>query len=247
MIRNLLNGITDYIEAFNLISKLKLWKFLVLIGFISVVLGIALFYGIYILFERSQTTIESIYPFGMGKEYIGFIFKYLGLLLVLIISLLFYKYLVFIIFVPFLGPLSEKIEEHLTGKPAGYSFLNFKRFVVDIFRGVKISIRLIYKEMIWLIVLFFIGFIPIFTPFIPIFTFIIQSFYAGYGNFDWALERYYNVGERIDFISQNKALTLGNGIGFNFIISIPLIGFFLAPALSVAAATITVIRQLHKS
>lgn len=247
MIRNLLNGITDYIEAFNLISKLKLWKFLVLIGFISVVLGIALFYGIYILFERSHTTIESIYPFSMGKEYIGFIFKYLGLLLVLIISLLFYKYLVFIIFVPFLGPLSEKIEEHLTGKPAGYSFLNFKRFVVDIFRGVKISIRLIYKEMIWLIALFFIGLIPIFTPFIPIFTFIIQSFYAGYGNFDWALERYYNVDERIDFISQNKALTLGNGIGFNFIISIPLIGFFLAPALSVAAATITVIRQLHKS
>jgi CysZ protein len=246
MIRNLSKGILDYLEAFSLISKLKLWNFLIFVGIISMMLGIALFYGTYLLFEKSQTSIESIYPFGMGKEYIGLIFKYLGLFLVLIIGFLFYKYLVFIIFIPFLGPLSEKIEEHLTGKLAGYSFLNFKRFVVDIFRGFKISIRLIYKEMIWLIILFFIGLIPIFTPFIPIFVFIIQSFYAGYGNFDWALERYYNVDDRIEFIGKNKSLALGNGLAFNFIISIPLIGFFLAPALSVAAATISVISQLQK-
>ncbi len=244
MIRNLAKGITDYIEACSLISKLKLWKFLIFVGIISVVLGVALFYLTYLIFDKSQPSIENIYPFDFGKESIGFIFKYLGLFLVLIIGFLFYKYLVFIIFVPFLGPLSEKIEEHLTGKPAGYSFLNFRRLFVDIIRGIKISIRLIYKEMIWLIILFFVGLIPIFTPFIPVFAFIIQSFYAGYGNLDWALERFYNVSERIDFIDRNKMLTLGNGIAFNFIISIPVIGFFLAPALSVAAATISVVEKL---
>ncbi len=247
MIRGLASGITDYIEAFSLISKLKLWKFLIFVGIISVILGIAMFYGTYLLFDKSQSSIESIYPFEWGKESIGLVFKYLGLFIVLIIGFLFYKYLVFIIFVPFLGPLSEKIEEYLTGKPTGYSFLNFKRLLVDIIRGLRISIRLIYKELIWLIVLFFIGLIPIFTPFIPIFVFIIQSFYAGYGNLDWALERYYNVGERIDFIGQNKALTLGNGLAFNFIISIPVIGFFLAPALSVAAATISVVEMKEKN
>lgn len=246
MISDLTKGITDYLQAFELINKLRLWKFVLIVGFMSTILGFGLFYSGYFLLDTFSSSLQELYPFDWGKEHIASVIKYLGLAILFLTGIFFYKYLIFILFVPFLGYLSEKIEEDLTGRPAGYSFLNVLRLLKDIFRGLRISIRLIYKEMIWLILLFLLGLFPLFTPLIPIFAFIIQSFYAGYGNFDWALERFYNVRGRISFVSRNRSLTLGNGIAFMALLSIPLIGFFLAPVLSVGAATISVIDRLKK-
>lgn len=246
MLTDLLKGISDYLKAFELINKLRLWKYVFIVGVLSILLGIGLLYSSYFLLDTFSASLERLYPFEWGKEYLAIAIKYLGLAILFLTGIFFYKYLIFIIFVPFLGPLSEKIEEHLTGRKAGYSFLNVTRLIKDIFRGLRISMRLIYKEMLWLILLFFLGLFPPFTPFIPFLAFIIQSFYAGYGNFDWALERFYNVRGRISFVSQNRSLTLGNGISFMILLSIPIVGFFLAPVLSVGAATVSVIEKLKK-
>lgn len=246
MIRNIVKGIADYSKALDLINKLKLWRYVFVVGLISVVLGVGLIYFGYSILDGFIPKLQSLYPFEWGKDHIDSIIKYLGIFILILFGMLFYKYMVFILFVPFLGPLSEKIEEHLTGHKAGYSFLNFGRLLKDIFRGIIISIRLIFKELFWMILLFFLGIIPIFSPFVPVIAFFIQSFYAGYGNFDWALERFYSVRGRISFVQQNKSLTLGNGIPFMILLSIPILGFFLAPVLSVGAATISVIEKLQE-
>lgn len=245
MINNIIKGFSDYSRALKLINELKLWKYVFIVGLISIVAGIALMYGGYVMIDRITPVLQNLYPFEWGKEYAADVFKFSGLLIMILIGFILYKYIVFILFVPFLGPLSEKIEEYLTGRKAGYSFYNIPRLIKDIIRGIMISIRLIYKEIFWMIILFIVGFIPILSPFIPFAAFLIQSFYAGYGNFDWALERFYGVKGRIGFVSQNRSLTLGNGIAFMLLLSIPVIGFFLAPVLSVGAATISVIERLE--
>lgn len=246
MIKSVTKGINDYIRAFKLMNRLKLWKYVIFTGILSLIFGGALIFLSIAMIDIFSASIISIYPFEWGKEYIISIAKFISGISTAVLGLMLYKYIVFILFVPFLGPISEKIEEHLTGEKAGYSFLNIKRLVKDVLRGLGISIRLIYKELVWVIILFILSFFPIFSPFIPILAFIIEAFYAGYGNFDWALERYYNVPGRVSFIRNNKGLTLGNGIPFMLLLSIPVIGFFLAPALSVAAATVSVIEKIKE-
>ncbi len=245
MIKDIVKGINDYFRAFSLMSKLKLWKYIVLTGILSLVFGGLLIFFSIALINIFSSSITDIYPFDFGKEYIISFAKFISGISTVILALMLYKYIVFIIFVPFLGPISEKIEEHLTGEKAGYSIFNITRLIKDVLRGLGISIRLVYKELLWIIILFILSFIPLLSPFIPLVAFIIEAFYGGYGNFDWALERYYNVRERVNFIRYNKGLTLGNGIPFTLMLSIPVIGFFLAPALSVAAATISVVERIN--
>ena len=247
MLIDLTKGISDYLKGFELINRLRLWKYVFFVGLISIIFGIGILFFGYYLMGNLSSYIQELYPFEWGKVHIAAIIKYLGVALLFMIGIFFYKYLVFILFVPFLGPISEKIEEHLTGRKAGYSFFNFSRLSKDISRGIRISLRLIYKEMLWLILLLLLGLFPLFSPFVPVFAFLIQAFYAGYANFDWALERFYNVRDRIGFVSQNRSLTLGNGIAFMVLLCIPVLGFFLAPVLSVGAATISVIERLQSN
>ncbi len=244
MINDIFKGIKDYFWAFGLMSKLKLWKFVVLTGVLSIFFGGALIFFSISMVEIFSSTIIKLYPFEWGSEYVIGIAKFISGAGVVAMGILIYKYIVFILFIPFLGPISERIEEHLTGKKVGYSALNFPRLIKDVLRGIRISLRLIFKELKWIIVLFILGFFPIITPFIPIIAFIVEAFYGGYGNFDWALERYYNVKGRINFVRNNKGLTLGNGIPFTLLLMVPVLGFFLAPALSVAAATISVVERV---
>jgi CysZ protein len=246
MIKDIVKGINDYFRAFSLMGKLKLWKYVVLTGLLSLIFGGLLIFLSIAMINIFSSTIIGIYPFDFGKDYVISIAKFISGISTAILGLMLYKYIVFIIFVPFLGPISEKIEEHLTGVKSGYSVFNIPRLIKDVLRGLRISIRLVYKELIWVILLFILSFFPLFSPFVPIVAFIVEAFYGGYGNFDWALERYYNVKERVAFIRYNKGLTLGNGIPFTLMLSIPVIGFFLAPALSVAAATISVVERIKR-
>ena len=246
MINDIFKGIKDYFRAFGLMSKLKLWKFVFLTGILSIIFGGGLIFLSISMIDLFSTSIIHLYPFEWGSEYVIGFAKFISGASVLALGLFIYKYIVFIIFVPFLGPISERIEEHLTGRKAGYSALNFPRLLKDMLRGMRISLRLVFKELKWMIVLFILGFFPVFTAFIPVIAFLVESFYGGYGNFDWALERYYDVRERINFVRDNKGLTLGNGIPFTLLLMIPVIGFFLAPALSVAAATISVVERIDE-
>jgi len=245
MLNDVIKGIKDYFRAFALMNKLKLWKYVFFTGILSILFGGGLVLGMMGMIQAFAGTIKALYPFEAGKEYIVTIAQFISAAATIVLGLMIYKYIVFIVFVPFLGPMSEKVEEYLTGRKTGYPAWNLVRLAKDVWRGLLISLRLLYKELIWLVVLFILGFIPLISPFVPALAFLVDAFYGGYGNFDWALERYYNVRQRIEFIRYNKGLTLGNGIPFVLLLSIPVLGFFLAPALSVVAATISVVERIE--
>ena len=67
--------------------------------------------------------------------------------------------------------------------------------------------------------------------------FLVQSYYAGFGNFDYYLERRATVKESVRYIRQKRGLVIGNGAGFMLLLLIPVLGLFLAPVMSTIAAT----------
>jgi CysZ protein len=73
----------------------------------------------------------------------------------------------------------------------------------------------------------------------------VQSYYAGFGNMDYTLERHFKYSESIDFVKQNKGVAIGNGIVFMLFLLIPVVGIILVLPLSVTAATTETVKLLE--
>ncbi|NJL75514.1 MAG: EI24 domain-containing protein [Saprospiraceae bacterium] len=106
--------------------------------------------------------------------------------------------------------------------------------------------RNIIRELIFTLLLLFASLVfPVITPFTAVLIFIIQSYYAGFGNMDYTLERHFNFQESIQFVRANKGLAIGNGLVFVWLILLG-IGFLIAPPLSTIAATIETVKAIEK-
>ena len=75
--------------------------------------------------------------------------------------------------------------------------------------------------------------------------FLIQSYYAGFGNMDFTLERYFGVRDSVKFVRQNWTLALGNGMVFIGAL-FTCIGFLFVVPLGAAAATSETLKRLSK-
>jgi CysZ protein len=100
----------------------------------------------------------------------------------------------------------------------------------DLIRGLRLAIRNIIRELFFTILLFLVGLIPLFSPFVSIAIFILQAYYAGFGNMDFTLERHFNVKGSVRFVRQHRGIAIGNGAffllllftGFGFLVALPL-------------------------
>lgn len=170
------------------------------------------------------------------------------LLTEIFLMLFFFKYIVMIIAAPFMGPLSEKVESLITGEPAPK--FKIKDIWQDISRAIRISLRNVIRELLWVILIFFMQFlIPgIGSLLATIAIFLVQAYYAGFGNFDPVLERQrYGVKQRVQFMKSHRALGAGNGSIFLLLSFVPILGWFLGPALGTVAATMDGLEELGKA
>ena len=142
-----------------------------------------------------------------------------------------------------MSPVSEKIEQHFLGKE--HLPQRNTTFSQQLWRGIRINLRNLTKEILLTIPILLIGFIPVIGIFSTVLLFLIQSYYAGFGNMDYTLERHFNYKDSIIFVSKHKGLAVGNGIVFMLLLLIPLIGFILVLPLSVVSATKITINELH--
>jgi len=146
------------------------------------------------------------------------------------------KYVLFIILSPVLAYLSEKTEQKLTG--TSYPF-KLNQFVKDIFRGVFIAIRNFTIEISLLLALFLLGLIPVLAPFTAITALIIGWYFYGYSLMDYTNERRkLNVTQSNQSIKNKRGIAVANGMIFEAVFIIPILGFVIAPIISTVAATI---------
>jgi CysZ protein len=245
-VRDLIDGFLGIPRAFELLSTRKIGKFVIIAGLFGLIIGIGLSLILYYNFDNIGDWLVGLYPFEWGRSVVLAIGKWIAFLLGFLILAFSFKYIVIILLSPILSHISEVIEADLTGNTS--QPFSVGRLFNEIGRSLRINSRNIFKELFYTIILFFIGLFPI--PGIGILTTLtivgIQGYYMGFGNLDFLLERHLNYKDSVRFVKNNRMMATGNGLGFLLLFSIPVIGFILAPTLSVIGATVEGLERLDE-
>lgn len=243
MIKDIILGIKEYAGAFELISKLKLWRYFAIPILISVVTAVLIGVEAYVLSDNFGAYITKIWIWEFGKETFTSISNFIGGLIVLVIGLILYKHIIMALSAPFMTPVSEKIEKHFYGD---LKHLHRKTTNTDqLIRGIRINLRNLTKELLITLPILLLKFIPIVNIFSTIALFLVQAYYAGFGNIDYTLERHFDYKKSVDFVDKNKGFAIGNGIVFMLFLLIPIVGIILVLPLSVTAASTRTLKILH--
>jgi CysZ protein len=245
MIKNIILGIKEYAGAFELISKLKLWKYFAIPILISIVTAIFIGIEAYVLSDNVGAYISEIWTWDWGKETFTSISNFIGGLIVLIIGLILYKHIIMAFSAPFMSPVSEKIEKHFYGDVT--HLYRKTTNTQQLIRGIRINIRNLIRELLITLPLLLLKFIPIVNIFSTFALFFVQSYYAGFGNMDYTLERHFDYKKSVDFVDKNKGYATGNGIVFMLFLLIPILGIILVLPLSVTAASTSTLKILHRN
>jgi CysZ protein len=245
MIKDILSGIKSYGKAIGLINQLKLWKFFLIPALIGLLTGSAILLFAYTMSDNVGDRIANIWAWEWGKETVTTISHFIGGLLVVLIGITVYKHIVMALSAPFMSPVSEKIEVHLTGVEINYSD-TWTEFVALLFRGIKINIRNLFYELLYTLPLMVLSFIPVLNVVTAVLIFYTQSYYAGFGNMDYTMERYFGYNDSIQFVKRHKGTAVGNGLLFSILLFIPLVGIMLTLPVSTVASTIETLKKLEQ-
>lgn len=236
MFREIIDSFGAYFSTLSFIRTHRLHKYFIISGLISILLGVIIFSTSYVLSDDLGALMFKLYPFERWSDYVLKILSFTAGGLVLILGLILYKYALLICVGPFMSPLSAKVEEILTGE-SNHSGFSLRQTGYEFVRGIRISLRNVVRELVFTLILILLGLIPIFTVFVTPLLFVLQSYYAGFGNLDYYLERRASLKQSVHYVRRHRGMAIGNGAGFLLLLLIPIIGLFLAPVLSTVAAT----------
>ncbi len=243
MFTEFISGVTAYGRAVAHVSKYKLWAYILLPGLISVFIGVGVFATAWALSDDIGQLIIGFWKWDFARGIVSGVANVFGGLLLAALGLLIFKQLVMVLTAPFLSVLSEKVERQLTGygDSVGWSV---RKILKDMARGLAIAVRNLLRELTLTILLLLIGLIPVFTPFTSALIFLLQSYYAGFGNLDFALERHYGYSDSVRFVKAHRGLAIGNGMVF-LLLLFTFVGFLVAMPLGTVAATIETVKRLE--
>lgn len=244
MVQNIIKGIQGYFNSFSLISKLNLWKYFFVPIVISVITATSIGFLAYGISDTIGEFISKIWIWDFGKDTFNSVSTFVGFIIVLALGLVVYKHIVMAFSAPFMSPVSEKIEAYLTGNTNHeHRKTNFSQ---QLMRGIRLNLRNLGVELLITILLLLLKFIPGVNIISTVILFLTQSYYAGFGNIDYTLERHYNYRDSISFVKGHRGLAIGNGMVFMLFLLIPVLGVILVLPFSVTAASIKTVEILNK-
>lgn len=244
MIKNILKGIRAYAGTFKLINELRLWKYFGVPMAISFFTAVLIGFSAWGLSDNLGAFISKVWFWQWGSETFRSISNFVGAFVIIALGIILYRHIVMALSAPFMSPVSEKIEKHLYG--INHSHRNTSN-ASQLWRGVRINVRNLLMELLFTIPIILIGFIPVVGIISTVLLFLVQSYYAGFGNMDYTLERHYKYSESIQFVRKNRGFAIGNGIVFMLMLLIPIVGIILVLPLSVTAASTETLRVLENS
>lgn len=246
MWKEITDGFYAYLTALSYIQKHGLWKFLLISGVISFLVCMLIFSTAYFSSDNIAEKLISLYPFEWGSSFLESAGSWIVFVLLMVGSLFIIKYVIIIALGPLLSLLSEKIEsiEHPEIKSPSFSLSNL---LGGVWRGIRINVRNIFMELLYTLLLLLAGIIPVLSFISGPSIILLQSYYAGSGNFDLYLERHLNYRESLQFMRKRRPSAIANGIVFIGIITIPVLGWIFAPFLSVVAASLVLSKDAELS
>jgi CysZ protein len=247
MFKDLADGIFSYGKAWRIIAENKLWYYVMMPGLISIILGGCIGYSAFLVHNDVSVYLTELYPvswYGHGLvERFAHIMSWFALG---VAGFLTYRNILMGLLAPFMSPLAARVQAIQTGQPVyDPPFLSWTNMRL-ILRGLFLSLRNLIKELWYTMWLFLLGFIPIIGLIAPFLIFFVQSFYAGFSNLDYTLEKYYNVKNSKSFAKRHQGLAIGNGMVFLLMLTVPILGLFFAPALSATAATLEAVKRIEE-
>lgn len=238
MISDIIQGLLAFFRSFSAIPRYGLWKYLFLSGFIGLAVGSGISYGIYGVSDDLGQWLASFWRWDIGRSYVLRLSEWASMLFLFFLFLLTFKYIMLIVVSPIMSLMSERIENKLTHGYQASSF-SMAQTLSDLWRGVRLSLRNVFKELFLTLLLLLMGFVvPVFAFITTPLVFLIQSYFAGFGNMDYYLERHFDMKNSVAFVKRNKGIAIGNGIGYLLLLLIPVVGMFMAPTLSTISSTL---------
>ncbi|MDN3723211.1 EI24 domain-containing protein [Aequorivita sp. SDUM287046] len=244
MLKNILNAIKAYGGTLGLINKLGLWKYFVVPMAISFFTAVLIGFTAWGLSDNLGNFISRIWFWDWGAETFRIISDFIGALIIIALGIILYRHIVMALSAPFMSPVSEKIERHLYG--ISHSHRNTSN-AEQLWRGIRINVRNLLLELLFTLPILLLSLIPILNIFTTVLLYLVQSYYAGFGNMDYTLERHFKYSESVKFVRRNRGLAIGNGIVFMLVLLIPVVGIVLVLPLSVTAASVETLRVLENS
>lgn len=240
MIRDFFLALSAFGRALQLTSRLGLWPYYWAPVLISLLLAGLIGVTAWTVSDNIAGWLIAFYPFSWGTGVVERVAQVFGGLLVAATGVILFKNLVMALAGPFMSFLSEKVERELAGQQA--PTMSLTQAMHDLVRGLRIALRLIIRELFFTLILVVPGVVPVFTPLVAVFIFIIQAYYAGFGNMDFTLERHFSVRDSVQFVRRNRGLAIGNGVVY-LLLFLTGIGFLVAlPLATIAAGVVTVDR-----
>lgn len=244
MLNELIDGLKSYSSAYGLISKLKLWNYFWIPVIISALVAGLIFASAYGFSDNLGLFIAKAWPWEWATETVNTISEWLSGFIILIIGIILYKHIVLALAAPFMGVVSEKIEAHLHGN-SNHTH-KYSSSINLLFRGIRINLRNLMMELLLSIPFTILSFIPGVNIATTAILFLIQSYYAGFGNMDYTLERHLSYRRSIAFVRQYRGVAIGNGMIFMLLLVIPIIGVIIVLPLSAVAATTITLKKLDQ-
>ena len=248
MLKEIIIAIQSYIDAHRFIVKHRLWKWIIVPGILYTLMFL---FGMYIfwnsatdaeIFLRKTTGLEDWLQ-KQRSEWLNFLFLMISLMLRLLMLLFYFslfKYLFLIVGSPLFAYLSEKTSAIVEGKDFPFSF---KQLVKDSWRGIRLALRNALWQSVYAFSLLLFSFIPLVGWITPLMSLLLECYYYGFSMIDYSCERNkLSPSASIQFIGRHKGLAIGNGLMFYLMHGILVVGWILAPAYAVVAATLSLHR-----
>ncbi len=252
MLKEIIISLQAYYHTHRFIIKHRLWKWILIPGFIYAILFCV---GIYLFYVSSSSAIEFMllksgvreWMDKMQNSWLSFLLIFFQLILNLILLLFYFslfKYLFLIIGSPLFAYLSEKTESIIEGKDYPFSF---KQLMKDIIRGIKLALRNMLWQTVYTVSILILSFIPVIGWVTPLLALLVECYYLGFSMLDYSCERNkLSTAQSIGFIGRHKGLAIGNGMVFYLMHFIPILGWLLAPSYAVIAATISLYKAKNE-
>ena len=245
MLKEIIIAVQGYYKAHHFIQQHRLWKWIIIPGVMYTLLFII---SMYFFGKTANNFIEwltlntglKVWLDKTGSGLLGFLFAFAGVMLWLI-QMLFYfslfKYIWLIVGSPVFAYLSERTDSIIENKEFNF---NGRQFLKDVIRGIRIAMRNCLWQSVYMISIVLLSLIPVLGWLTPLLALLVECYYYGFSMLDYSFERKkMTAAESIYFIGNHKGLAIGNGLIFYLMQLLPLLGWVLAPAYAVVAATLS--------
>jgi CysZ protein len=248
LLKEIIIAIQSYSDAHNFIRKHRLWKWILIPGIIYTLLFIV---GIYFFWISSNNAVTWLSrQIGLEgwlqlqrSEWLSFFFVMAGMMLRLVLVFFYFslfKYLFLIIGSPVFSYLSEKTTSIIEGRDFPFSF---RQLVKDSWRSILLNLRNSVWQTFYIVLLLIASLLPLIGWITPLIVLFLECYYYGFSMMDYSCERNkMSPAASIIFIGRHRGLAIGNGLMFYLMHAFILVGWVLAPAYAVIAATLSLHR-----